>query len=64
MVMLSMQNDGKDYYRGHTVTVVGYVEFCDGLGHLIYLLQIYDNWNGSYSFLDFETMSSLSEIVY
>ena len=64
MVMLSMQNDGRDYYRSHTVTVIGYVEFCDELGHLIYLLQVYDNWNSSYSFLDFETISTLSEIVY
>jgi hypothetical protein len=42
-IILSMQNDGKDYYRSHTVTVIGYVEFCDEFGHLIYMFQVYDN---------------------
>jgi hypothetical protein len=28
------------------------------------MFQVYDNWNSSYSFLDFETMSTLSEILY
>lgn len=59
-----MRNDGKDYYEHHTVTILGYIEFCDEFGHLIYLLQIYDNWHMSYSLLDYETMSIFSEIVY
>lgn len=63
-VILSLQNDGRDYYRGHTITVVGYIEFCDEYGHLIYLLMVYDNWFSTFALFDYETMSSLSCIVY
>ena len=63
-IILSMQNDGKDFYKSHTVTVIGYAEFCDEFGHLIYMFQVHDNWFSSYSFLDYETMSILSQIVY
>lgn len=38
-----MHDDGKHYYTNHTVTIMGYIEFCDEFGHLLYLLLVYDN---------------------
>ena len=63
-VMLSLFRDGRDYYDNHTVTIVGYVEFEDENHKKIAMLQVFDNWHTSYSYLDYNLISPFSMICH
>ena len=73
-VILSMLNDGKSYYKNHTVTVIGYKDFLltdNALGNIFSkkqkektLLMVYDNWTTDISYIDPGEMSFISSIQY
>lgn len=56
-VLLSMANDGRGYYKNHTVTVIGYVVYQEAK-----MLVIADNWNASISYLDYNKLSRFSSL--
>ena len=60
-IILSMWNDGKNYYKKHSVLIVGYAEYNDGA---IKMLMVYDNWYRSVSYIDFNKLSWISSINY
>lgn len=66
-MILSMWNDGRSYYKNHSVTVVGYRIFQlekDGKSIKCPTLMIYDNWAKTTSYLDFTQLGVISSIVY
>ena len=62
-VILSMFSDGNNYYKNHTVTVVGYQKYRYN-GRDIYFLEVRDNWNTTASYVDYQKMSCVSSINY
>ena len=60
-IILSLYNDGRNYYRNHSVTIVGYKEYNGGR---IKILSIYDNWKDTVSYIDFSKLSTISSINY
>ena len=58
-MILSTNNDGRNYYKNHTVIIVGYKEY-----NLTRLLVVYDNWNNTYSYIDYDILSIFSAINY
>ena len=62
-VILSMYNDGNNYYKNHSVTIVGYKQYSYN-NKDIYLLEIRDNWNKTASYVDYQKLSNISSINY
>lgn len=62
-VVLSITNDGRGYYKNHSVTVVGYRAY-KADNKEIKMLILYDNWAFSESLLDYNKLSVLSAIYF
>ena len=62
-LILTMNNDGRNYYENHSVTAVGYAVFRVG-DYKIRLIKVYDNWRKIISYVDYEKMSTISTIHY
>ena len=62
-VILSIWNDGRNYYKNHTVTVIGYRIFKVN-NKKIKTLIIYDNWSKAKSYLDFKKLYGISSVNY
>ena len=58
-VLLNISNDGRNYYKNHTVLIVGYYE----LNH-IKMLAVFDNWTTQMSYVDYNKLSIISSINY
>lgn len=56
-LLLNLLGDGRRYYRGHTVTVIGYEEYAHGR-----FLLVYDHWNTSCSYIDYRRLCVISSI--
>ena len=56
-VLLNLWKDGRNYYKNHTVLIVGYLEKNN---HKI--LAVYDNWNLGISYIDYDLLSTTSSI--
>ena len=67
-IVMSFLNDGRDFYLSHSVTIVGYKDFLvkgDKLPNKIEtVFCVYDNWNSTLSYIDFDVLSSISCICY
>ena len=63
-LMLNMMNDGNGYYKNHTVTVVGVVDYVLSNQKHIYILEVHDNWSKKSSFIDYQKLSLISSINY
>lgn len=57
--VLALKSDGRNYYKNHSVTVVGYMECTNGR-----FLVVYDNWDITTSLIDFNKMSTLCSVVW
>jgi hypothetical protein len=62
-LILSVLKDGNDYYKNHSITIIGY-ELYRINGQLIPMLVIYDNWYSSISYVDYNKMSTIASIHY
>lgn len=58
-VILNLSNDGRGYYKNHSVTIIGYGEY-KGAN----LLLVYDNWHTTVSYVDYDRMCSICSINY
>lgn len=56
-LLLNLWKDGRDYYKNHTVTIIGYVEY----EHARFF-EVYDNWTSTPSFVDYDKLSTISSI--
>lgn len=55
--ILNLANDGRNYYKNHSVTVIGYAEYENGR-----FLIIYDNWFKDPALIDFNKLSVFCSI--
>jgi hypothetical protein len=62
-VILSMLDDGRDYYENHSITIIGYEVYRQG-SNTIPMLKIYDNWSTNYRYIDYNKLSPVSSIHY
>lgn len=62
-VILSILNDGRDCYKNHTITIVGYEQF-NVDGKIAEMLIVYDNWDKEYHYVDYELLNKISPLVY
>ena len=62
-VVLSMFNDGRDYYQNHSITVAGYETFKVDNKEIVMLL-VYDNWSKTIAHLDYDALCIISSINY
>ena len=63
-IILTMHNDGRDYYKMHSVTVIGYDIYSLNNKKIIPFLLVYDNWTKISNYIDYTRLSSLSCINY
>ena len=65
-VMLSLNNDGRDYNTNHTITICGYAiyecKLSDGTKSQELFFQVYDNWRTEVRYLDYQMLSTVSSI--
>ena len=62
-IILSMKNDGRNYYVNHTVTVMGYIMVKVG-NRAVPILQVLDNWTKLISYIDYNKLSVISSINF
>ena len=62
-IILSMRNDGRNYYTNHTVTVMGYIMVRVG-NRTVPILQVLDNWTKLISYIDYNKLSAISSINF
>ena len=67
-IIISINNDGRNYYRNHSMTIMGYITYrltlSSGKNVLRKFLRVYDNWYDTISYIDYETLSYISSINY
>ena len=63
-VILSINSDGRDFYKNHTVTIIGYKIYRMDDKKDFYMLAVYDNWSKTVRYIDYRAMSYLSSITY
>lgn len=59
-MVLSVNNDGRNYYINHSVVITGYIEYSNGAQ----ILTVFDNWTKTASFVDFKKVSMISSLNY
>lgn len=63
-VIISLTNDGRDYYKDHTITIVGYIVFEDENKQQRVIFKVYDNWYNGYALLDYNILRADCMICY
>lgn len=58
-VILNLWKDGRDFYKNHTVLIIGYLEIAEKR-----FLAIYDNWYYGISYIDYDKLSLISSIDF
>lgn len=56
-VLLNLWKDGRDYYKNHTVTIIGYLEYEHGK-----FFVVYDNWNAAQCLVDFDKLGVIASL--
>lgn len=65
LIILSFASDGRNYYKNHSVTIIGYLDIKyknNTKNNLI--LAIHDNWNEEVTYIDFKKLSTICSINY
>ena len=66
-VIINLSDDGRDYYSNHSITAIGYYEYnvvdSNNKSKTLYFIKVFDNWNKTFSFLDFQKLSKTSSIT-
>lgn len=57
-VLLNLWKDGRDFYKNHSVLIVGYYYFNDSKRYLM----IQDNWYRTVSYIDYDLLSTISSV--
>lgn len=63
-VILSVFNDGRNFYKNHSITIVGYKSYLVSCGNAVHLFMVYDNWSKTISYVDYNALSAISSINY
>jgi hypothetical protein len=59
-IVLSTTSDGRNYYKNHSILVIGYMEY----SNKVRMLAVYDNWNKGISYVDYSKLSLITSINY
>lgn len=57
LIILNITNDGRNYYKNHSVTIIGYEEY---VNHKF--LLVYDNWCENVCYIDYDKLCVVSSI--
>ena len=63
-IILSLSDDGREYYTNHSITIVGYNEYKIDGGNIVRMLKVYDNWRETIGFVDFKKLGRVCCINY
>lgn len=64
-IILSVYNDGRDYYVSHTIVIIGYLTYrVNDNKSLEPFLLVYDNWKPKIGVIDYKTLSLISSINF
>ena len=63
-MILSINDDGRKYYKNHSITIIGYKTYKIDNKHEAKILVLYDNWHKSESLLDYDILSVIASINY
>ena len=63
-MVMSINNDGRNYYTNHSITIVGYRTYKINAKQTAHMLIIYDNWYESISFIDYDVLPLIAVINY
>lgn len=58
-MVLSITNDGRNYYQAHSITIIGYKEYTNAK-----FLMVYDNWYESIGYVDYNLLGTSCCINY
>ena len=60
-VVISINNDGRNYYRNHSMTIMGYTNYriTQKTGKIVNrsFLNVYDNWRFIFGYIDYKVLS-------
>ena len=63
-IILNLSDDGRKYYKNHSVLVIGYKEIVLSNKKTMFFLKVKDNWNKETSYIDYAKLSIISSINY
>lgn len=63
-LILSMSNDGRNYYTNHSVTVIGYISFLVNDTQTQRFLMLQDNWTKERAYLDYDILPIFCSLNY
>lgn len=63
-VILSINNDGRGFYKNHTIIIIGYKIYRMNDKKDFYMLAVYDNWSTAVRYIDYRAISYISSITY
>lgn len=58
-VLLNLWKDGRDFYKNHSILIIGYLEIAEKR-----FLAVYDNWYKGISYVDYDKLSIISSIDF
>lgn len=61
--MLSISNDNRSFYKDHSITIIGYMEYKIG-NKIVKMLKVYDNWSLEERYVDYNIISPFLSIHY
>ena len=62
-MILSVLNDGRNYYKNHSVTIIGY-NIVKTQNRKLNMILIYDNWSTEISYVDYNKLNIISSINF
>ena len=62
-MILSLLNDGRNFYKNHSVTIIGY-NIIKTSKQTLNMILVYDNWSKTISYIDYNKLNIISSINF
>lgn len=63
-IILSVNNDGRNYYENHSITIIGYQTYKTDNKKNANLLVVFDNWTKVMCYVDYDVLPAIASINY
>lgn len=63
-IILNLSVDGRDYYKDHSVLIIGYKEIKLSNNKKMFFLKIKDNWTKETTYIDYSKLGMICSINY
>lgn len=63
-IILNLSTDGRNYYKNHSVLIVGYREIKSPNNKTMFFLKIKDNWTKETVYIDYSKLNMICSINY